>query len=177
MALWLGADMQIEPGWLTIGRKLIGTKEIKGPKHNPLVVSMFARVGHKYVKDDETAWCAAFVGYCLEEAGIKSTKSLWALNYAEWGQKLKAPILGCVGVKRRYGRGGNVIGGHVIFVVAANADFIWGLGGNQGDSVSIVRFPRKEIFAFRWPTAVQIPSKPLPLPHSVNGASIGGTET
>ena len=167
--------MQIEPGWLSIARSYLGTKELSGKASNPKIVKMFARAGHPEVTNDETAWCAAFVGSCLVEAGLKGTGTLWALDYATWGQKLTNPLLGCIGVKKRY-QGRKVIGGHVFFTVAASSNWIWALGGNQRDSVSIVPIPRSEVIAFVWPLGLQIPSKPLPLPTSSAGAVKAGKE-
>jgi len=167
--------MKIEPGWLSIARSYIGTKELKGKQNNEKIVRMFAKVGFPQVHDDETAWCAAFVGFCLAENGLSNTHSLWALDYADFGQKLTQPLLGCIGVKKRYSNG-KVVGGHVFFIVAASSNWIWALGGNQSDSVSITAIPRREVIAFRWPLGVSIPSKPLPLPTSAVGASKAGRE-
>ena len=63
-----------EPLWLTIAREYIGVKEIAGTKHNPVIIQMWQRVMLPF-KDDETPWCAGFVGSCLERAGIRSTRS------------------------------------------------------------------------------------------------------
>ena len=73
-----------------------GTKEVKGQKDNPKIVQYFADVGHSWVKDDETAWCAAFVGSCLEKAGLTSTRALNARSYLKWGRKISKPVVGCV---------------------------------------------------------------------------------
>jgi uncharacterized protein (TIGR02594 family) len=162
--------MKIEPGWLSIARSYLGIKEIVGNKNNPTITKMFARVGHPEVKNDETAWCAAFVGSCLIEAGLNAPNSLWALDYADYGHKLTTPLLGCIGVKRRYNPHGKVIGGHVFFIAAASKTWVWALGGNQNNSVSISAVPRESVIALRWPSGVQIPSKPLPLPTSLAGA-------
>ena len=51
-----------DPGWLKAAYKDLGLKEIRGKKDNPRVVEMFAESGHAWVRDDETAWCAAAVG-------------------------------------------------------------------------------------------------------------------
>ena len=40
--------------------KHLGLTEIRDDANNPEIVAMFADVGHPRVKDDETAWCAAF---------------------------------------------------------------------------------------------------------------------
>jgi hypothetical protein len=48
--------------------------EIKGPRHNPLILQFWKGIKRGGIKDDETPWCAAFVGAMLERAGIKSTR-------------------------------------------------------------------------------------------------------
>lgn len=53
----------------------IGLKEWPGMKHNPTVVAMFADVGHSWVTDDETSWCAAFVGSVLGNMSPSSCAS------------------------------------------------------------------------------------------------------
>jgi len=44
-------------------------KEAQGPANNATIVEMFRVSGHPEVKDDETPWCAAFVGACLRLSG------------------------------------------------------------------------------------------------------------
>ena len=67
--------------WFDAAQKYLGLKEIKGSKHAPLIVQMWARIKLAGIKDDETPWCAAFVGSCLEEVGIQSSRSAAALSY------------------------------------------------------------------------------------------------
>lgn len=154
--------------WMIAAKKLIGTVEGPGAKNNPTVVAMFAKVKQGGITQDAVPWCAAFVGACLEDAGIKSTRTLWALDYRNWGDALKVPIYGCVASKRRNG------GGHVGFVVGANASSIILLGGNQNDAVSIASFPREDFVAYRWPP--RIPKLDTPLPTTVAGAKLNVRE-
>lgn len=51
-----------EPKWLVEARRYIGEREIKGPKHNPKILQMWKDIKRGGIKDDETPWCAAFVG-------------------------------------------------------------------------------------------------------------------
>ena len=51
-----------EPSWIVEGRKYIGEKEIKGPEHNPLILQFWKDIKRGGIKDDETPWCAAYVG-------------------------------------------------------------------------------------------------------------------
>ena len=56
--------------------------------HNPKILQYFADVGHSEVKDDETAWCAAFVGAMLKRAGMPHTGKLNARSYLDWGDEV-----------------------------------------------------------------------------------------
>lgn len=147
--------------WMVTAFADLGEHEIKGPKHNPKIVQYFADVGHKEVRDDETAWCAAFVGSNLVRNGMKAA-GIGARTYEPWGLYLKRPAYGCIAVKRR--ASGPTWGGHVGFVVAANNAQVWLLGGNQGDQVSVAAFPREMFTAFRWPSEYALPAPPMALP-------------
>lgn len=127
----------------------VGMREIKGPMHNPEIVQMFADVGHSWVKDDETAWCAAFVGAMLERAGLPSTRKLNARSYLDWGKPvdLAAAEPGDVLI---FSRGDpNGWQGHVAFFVKNAGDFIEVLGGNQSNSVSVARYPKRRLLGVR----------------------------
>ena len=67
--------------WLTVARTLEGEAEVKGSVDNPRIVEMFRVAGHAEIKDDETAWCAAFVGTCLRLSGYEPSFSLLASSY------------------------------------------------------------------------------------------------
>ena len=72
-----------------------------------------------------------------------------------YGQKLEGPMVGAIGVKHRAGKGRV---GHVFFVASFDDKYIYGLGGNQNDEVTIERFPRKDIISYSWPEGVAIPA-------------------
>jgi uncharacterized protein (TIGR02594 family) len=155
-----------EPGWLTLARGDLGTVEGIGKSNNPKVVRYFADAGFSGVKDDATAWCAAFVGAELKRAGHKPSGSLAARSYEAWGVGLAKPALGCIATKKR---AGSAWQGHVGFVVGANDKQVFLLGGNQGDKVSVAAFPRSEFTSFRWPADVPVPSS-FSLPTTIAGA-------
>ena len=48
-----------EPRWLVEARKYMGQMEIKGPRHNPLILQFWKDIKRGGIKDDETPWCAA----------------------------------------------------------------------------------------------------------------------
>ena len=157
----------VVPKYMAVARSYLGTKEAPGSVNNPKVVEMFKLAAHPEIKQDSVPWCAAFVAACLKQGGapneVVPSLRLWAAAYGQLGTKLAQPAYGCVGVKTRNG------GGHVGFVVAANKDFVWLLGGNQGDAVSIAKFSRSSFTAFRLPTGVDAKSLPK-LPSDAKGA-------
>lgn len=140
--------------WMVIAQKYIGLREGTKLKANPTVVKFFADSGHPEIKNDATTpWCAAFIGAVLKEAGLKNSGTLWALDYAKYGKKLNEPIVGSIATKRRKG------GGHVFFVISFDDQYVYGIGGNQNDQVSVARFPRSVIHSYNWPEGVPIPER------------------
>ena len=146
----------IEQDWIKEARKHVGLKEIKGAKHNQQIVDFWKAIKRGGIKDDETPWCAAFVGAMLETVGIVSSRFESAKSYLDWGVKLNNPVFGCIVVFTRDG------GGHVAFVVGKNANGdLLVLGGNQGDAVNIRAFPVSRVTGYRYPKGLIIPSEPL----------------
>lgn len=142
--------------WVAEGRKLLGAKEIKGEQHNADIVQMWKDIKRGGIKDDDTAWCAAYVGAMLERVGIKSTRFEGASSYLAWGTGLSEPTYGCVAVFTRVG------GGHVGFVVGVDKmGNLLVLGGNQSDAVNIRAFPRYRVSAYRYPDGVPLDTRPL----------------
>jgi uncharacterized protein (TIGR02594 family) len=146
-----------QPRWLTLAWTDLGVAETPGPNHTARVVGYYADVGHPQVTDDETAWCAAFLGSCLERAGVPSTRSLMARSYLDWGQPLRACRHGAVAVLSRTA---DPALGHVGFLVGETADAIILLGGNQGNRVRVESFPRMRLLAVRWPVSLPPPVLP-----------------
>jgi len=136
-----------KPSWLLIAEGELGVKEIFGTKHNPKIIEYHSITTVK-ATDDETSWCASFTGWCLEKAGIKSTKSAAARSYLNWGKKLDKPEIGCIVV---FKRGTSPTQGHVGFYVGETEKFIMVLGGNQSDSVRISNYPKSDFLDYRWP--------------------------
>lgn len=148
--------MNTDPQWLAIARPLVGLHEVKGAEHSPEIIGMWRAIKRSGIQDDETPWCAAFVGACLERAGIRSSRFESAASYLKWGVRLDGPAHGCIVVFSRDG------GGHVGFVVGVDASGnLLVLGGNQGDQVSVKAFPTTRVTGYRWPVDVPIPSWPL----------------
>lgn len=147
------------PAWVIEARRHLGQREVKGHRHNSLILGWWRAIKRGGIKDDETPWCAAFIGGCLEAVGLISSRFESARSYLDWGVKLDAPEFGCIVVLGRQG------GGHVGFCVGRDpAGNLLLLGGNQGDAVTIAAFSRTRVLGYRWPAAVPLPmAAPLPL--------------
>lgn len=140
-----------------LARADLGTTEW-GEGHNPKVVQYFADVGHSWVTDDETAWCAAFVGAMLKRAGMPHTGKLNARSYLEWG----------VPVHLDYAKPGDLVvlwrespdswKGHVAFFVRREGDNVILLGGNQSNRVNEQAYPVDKILGVRQDPSGQTPT-------------------
>lgn len=158
--------MIIDPQWMAIARPLVGLHEIHGPEHAPEIIDMWRAIKRSGIQSDEVPWCAAFVGACLERAGIRSSRFESAASYLTWGVRLSGPQHGCIVVFSREG------GGHVGFVVGMDkGGNLLVLGGNQGDSVSVKAFPVDRVTGYRWPVDVHIPNIPLQIGTAETSAS------
>lgn len=125
----------------------VGTVEwAKGD--NPKVVAYFKDSGNAGVKNDETAWCAAFVGAMLKRAGVKGTGKLNARSYLDWG----------VPVERKDAKEGDVVvfkrgtstwEGHVAFFVKDNKTTLSVLGGNQSNAVNVKNYKASDLLGIR----------------------------
>jgi uncharacterized protein (TIGR02594 family) len=131
-----------------IAQSYIGTTEGPGPEDNPVVMEMYASVGHDWVEHDSVAWCAAFVGHCLEKAGLRSTRRLNARSYLAWGilVDLADAQAGDIVV---FSRGSKAWQGHVGFFVQTAGAMVEVLGGNQSDAVNIQRYAKSRLLGVR----------------------------
>lgn len=132
---------------ITIGLDYIGIGEVPGPLSNPEILEMAAEIGLKSTyKNDDIAWCGLYVGYVVKKSGRQPVKEpLWARNWLDWGEESKDPMLGDILIFER----GN--GGHVGFYIAEDEEAYHVLGGNQSDSVSIVRIKKDRLLGARRP--------------------------
>lgn len=141
-----------QPGWLEQAWREFGEAEVSGVASNPRILALYRDAGHPSVTNDEVAWCAAFLGACLERAGLRGTQSLMARSYATWGRELAEPAVGAIAVLSRTA---DPALGHVGFLVGSSDDALYVLGGNQADAVSVSRFPRARLVTLRWPPTLR----------------------
>jgi len=145
------------PRWLDVARQYVGIEEISGPRHNSTIIGWWGKIRASF-KDDETPWCAGFVGGVLEECGIRSTRSAAARSYIKHGLRLKRPAVGCIVV---FWRGkANGWSGHVGFVVGKDKrGNLMVLGGNQGNAVNIKAFTKNRVLGYFWPGIAPFPER------------------
>lgn len=145
-----------DPKWMKVARSLIGTRETPGGADNPEILRWARDLGGliaKTYKHDATPWCALYVCHVLRTGGQKWIDTLWALNYAKYGQKLPGPVVGAVVCGKRSG------GGHVGFIAGRDsAGNLMVLGGNQSDAVNVRPFRRSWAVAYRWPPGAPFPN-------------------
>ena len=140
-----------EPPWLTHARQYLGQAEIPGWRNNPLILRWWEAIKAPF-RDDETPWCAAFVGGVLEEQGFRSSRNAAARSYMTWGVRLDYFATGCIVVLSRPGSSWS---GHVGFLVGFDTQGrILLLGGNQGNRVSITPFDASRVIGLRWPMPI-----------------------
>lgn len=147
----MGEINMIELTWIAEARKHIGQREI-GTSNTSSLIETWQSVllGTKIKKGHwlyAQPWCGTYVAYCLKTAGIKYPKHWYrALDYLNYGAKLKRPAYGCVAVKTRNG------GGHVCFVVGRDqrTNKIVCLGANQSNMVCLALYDEAIFEAFMW---------------------------
>lgn len=143
--------------WLDELVRHIGEREIKGPKHNPLIVDWGRAAGISWWNNDEDAWCAVAVNGVLAETGHTGTRSALARSFLSWGVELLKPTRGAIVV---FPRGKSTLYGHVGIVEKVHGNSITIVNGNIGDMVK--RSTRKvtEILpgGIRWPADVTPPA-------------------
>ena len=125
--------------------KMLGTKEIVGKNHNPVILGWAEELGLKKVyTNDEIPWCGLAIGYAALKAGVQVVASpLWALSWAKYGNKVDEPMLGDVLTFKRDG------GGHVGLYVGEDKDCYHVLGGNQGNAMTVTRIAKARLFQAR----------------------------
>ncbi|QCB40914.1 TIGR02594 family protein [Sphingomonas sp. PAMC26645] len=154
--------MVTEPKWLKAARAKLGTKEAAGSANSATILGWAKRLGTKILgmvyNADSVPWCGVFVAYCLQEDGIEPAAiAVRATSWSTWGSALRPERLapGAVLVFERPG------GGHVGFYVGEDPTAYHVLGGNQGDTVSVVRIAKDRCIARRWPSGRAVIGKPV----------------
>ncbi len=138
---------QEEFPWLPIAYAEFGTRETPGAQHNPKIVAylMSTDLAQKYTSlPDETDWCAGFVNWCIEKAGLPSTNSAVVNPWRSWGKASAPPKRGAV-TTFLWDDGW----AHVSLYLGDVGNYVICLGGNQSDAVWISVYHKKYVTSYR----------------------------
>jgi uncharacterized protein (TIGR02594 family) len=135
------------PKHIAVAVAFIGTKEVVGVADNPVILGWLKTL-KAWWSNDSTPWCGAFVANALITCNLPIISTWYrALDWGTYNTECKIPNYGCIGVLKRKG------GGHVCFIVGQTTVvgelYYLALGGNQGDSVSIVTIKAADFLCFR----------------------------
>lgn len=139
-----------------IAQRFVGVKEVAGSVDNPQVMA-FLRLDNTWPENDEVPWCSAFANYVAWLLRLPRSKNLRARSWLTVGQGVSLeearPGFDIVILKRGSGEqpGPEVIEapGHVGFYAGRVGSLIEVLGGNQGDTVNVSRYPVSRLLGVR----------------------------
>lgn len=124
-----------------------GNQEWVGITHNPSIIKYFHEIGHEWVDDDEMAWCSAFVNWVAMKANYYYNSKLNARSWLDEGLEILYPELGDIVILWRINK--SSIYGHVGFYINSDKNYVWILGGNQSNQVSISKYPKSQVLGYR----------------------------
>lgn len=170
-----------------IARGEIGVTEYSSTnkrKWSDRVAEYFEANGYKVTPSQNpliTPWCAIFIGWVLKQAGYVGTKSASARSYMNWGTSVYDKKLGTGSIEDAQiddivvnwrGTRDDGVTGHIFFYLRHDAKYIYGVGGNQEDSVSEAKYPRSRCIGIRRPRYVPLVSKTN---AAAGGSAVTGT--
>lgn len=153
----------------------LGQKEVPGKQGNPVIMAWYEDAGHPEIAHDETPNCAAAMCSWLEHSGMANPKTLAARDFLKYGEPLSEPEENCIVVFWR--NSPKSWEGHVALVVGWTATQVEVLGANQGNTVSIRKFPRSQVLGFRRAVPALRPVTEIAKDTSVQRKIVAGGST
>jgi len=154
-----GSLSPILPPWVAEGQRKLGLHE----KLNNAALKAYLKSDGQTLGDpSKLPWCGDFIETIIALTLPKEpmvVNPYWAANWLKFGKALPEEryYLGAIGVKSRTG------GNHVFTIVGHDKVNVHGLGGNQSDSISVVKIPKTAITGMRWPSTYPFPTEQMPL--------------
>lgn len=113
-------------GVLETAQGYLGICRVPGADANS-DITMFLHstsLSSQYANSDETAWCSAFVNYCVGENGYTGTNNALASSWSSFGSATNSPKVGDIAYRN----------GHcgIVSSVGSNGAFTM-IAGNSGD--------------------------------------------
>ena len=138
-----------------LAQRFTSIEEVGGNVDNPQIMAML-KLDARWPSNDEVPLCSAFANYICWLARLPRSKDLRARSWLNIGRCIpldQAEAGDIVVIKRGKGEqpGPEVIDvqGHVGFYAGMFSGFIEILGGNQGDTVKVSRYPRDRLLGVR----------------------------
>lgn len=139
-----------------LAERFIGLQELPGKSHNPAILAML-KLDQEWPDGDEVAWCSAFLNWIAWLLRLPRSKDLRARSWLTVGTAIHlneaVPGWDVVVLKRGEGAqpGPEVIDapGHVGFFSGLDDESVHLLGGNQGNTVSVVGFAKPRLLGVR----------------------------
>ncbi|NTE87183.1 peptidoglycan-binding protein [Agrobacterium rubi] len=158
-ALGLDETEQPIPPWVLEGQRKLGLHE----KLNNTALKAYLKSDGQTLGDPaKLPWCGDFMETIIALTLPKEpvvTNPYWAANWLKFGKPVPKDefYMGAIGVKARTG------GNHVFTIVGHDKTHVHAMGGNQSDSISIVKIKKSDITGMRFPTTYPFPTKQMPL--------------
>lgn len=144
-------DFAAPPPWMQIAIMEVGVQEWANGD-NPRILEYLKSCGISgNLLHDETAWCAAFVNWCVLRSGYKPCGSAKVSNWWGWGRPV-VPTYGSICILQPL-TVDQASSGHIGFLHAQDATNVWLLSGNSKNQVRISAYPRSKLITnapFRW---------------------------
>lgn len=131
-----------------VATKYVGLKEIPGQKDSPEIMEMLL-LDNAWPEHDEVPWCSAFVNWVCHKAEVERSHKLNARSWLDVGRSITLSE-----AKKGFdvvvlSRTASPASGHVGFYDHHDDKFVYLLGGNQGDTVNVSKFPIDRIVGLR----------------------------
>lgn len=139
------------PPWMQIAIMEVGVQEWSDGD-NPRIIEYLKSCGLTgSLLKDETAWCAAFVNWCIKRSGYQPQGSARVSDWWGWGRPVAATYGAiCILQPLTVDQAGS---GHIGFLHAQDATNVWLLSGNSKNQVRISAYPKSKLIhnaPYRW---------------------------
>ncbi len=152
-ALGLTEMIEVLPPWIVEGQRKLGLHETL---NNAELKKYLKSDGQTLGDPAVLPWCGDFIETIISLTLPKEpmvTNPYWAANWLKFGVAVPKDrfYMGAIGVKSRTG------GNHVFTLVGHDKTYVHAMGGNQSNSISIVKIAKSDITGMRFPSTYPYP--------------------
>lgn len=164
------------PPWFASALHELGTRE--EPENRGPAIDRYIRLAKCGQPGDP--WCAIFANAMLEQNGLPGTHSAASQSFRHDFNfvRLVGPALGAIAVFWRRSPQSGL--GHVGFYRGETDNYVYTLGGNEGDMVQIEPLHKESatfgLVGYWWPKSVALPNlNPITMPVSAPAHQVSVT--